>query len=89
MVSDVVEERTAILEARKMKIPVVGLVDTDGDPAEVKYPIPTNTSARAALQIIYSTLGDSLASVAAAPETRNEEERPLTEEAQKKIKEAV
>lgn len=44
-VADVVRDRIAVKEANKMKIPVIGIVDTNGDPDGVNYPIPGNDDA--------------------------------------------
>ena len=39
------KERTAILEAKKLRIPVVGLVDTNCSPEDIDFPIPGNDDA--------------------------------------------
>ena len=44
-VVDPKKERTAILEAKKLKIPVVGLVDTNCSPEDIDYTIPGNDDA--------------------------------------------
>ena len=38
-------ERNAVLEARKMDIPIIAIVDTNCDPDEIDYPIPGNDDA--------------------------------------------
>ena len=63
VISDLSRERAALLEARKLGVPIVALVDTDGDPSYVSYPIPANDSAHASLTIIYNTLKEELAGV--------------------------
>ena len=45
IVVDTQKEHLAIKEARKLKIPVIGIVDTNVDPTEVDYPIPGNDDA--------------------------------------------
>src|SRR3989344_4996216 len=42
VVVDTHRERGAIIEATRLRIPVVGIVDTNSDPGEVEYPIPMN-----------------------------------------------
>lgn len=42
---DAKKEAIAIEEAKKLKIPVVAVVDTNGDPSKVNYPIPGNDDA--------------------------------------------
>ena len=44
------KERIAILEAKKLNIPVIGLVDTNCNPEELDYPIPGNDDAMKKLQ---------------------------------------
>lgn len=52
-VVDVINEAIAIKEARKLGIPVVGIVDTNADPSLVDYVIPANDDAiKAIMQII-------------------------------------
>ena len=51
-------EKTAVEEARKMKVKVVGIVDTNADPLEVDYPIPANDDAVGSIKIITEYLTD-------------------------------
>lgn len=62
-VSDVQKEKTAVAEAQNIGIPVVALVDTDGDPTKVDYPIPANDSAIESLKIIYASIREELEGV--------------------------
>jgi small subunit ribosomal protein S2 len=39
------EEETAVREARKMKVPIVAILNSDCDPSLVDYPVPGNDSA--------------------------------------------
>jgi len=54
------KERIAIAEARKLKIPVVAIVDTNCDPDEVDYVIPGNDDAIRAVKLITSTVSDAI-----------------------------
>ncbi|MBP5426467.1 MAG: 30S ribosomal protein S2 [Clostridiales bacterium] len=54
------KERNAILEARKLGIPVVAIVDTNCDPDEVDYPIPGNDDAIRAVKLISSKIADAV-----------------------------
>jgi small subunit ribosomal protein S2 len=54
------KERNAILEARKLGIPVVAIVDTNCDPDEVDYVIPGNDDAIRAVKLIAAKLCDAL-----------------------------
>lgn len=59
-VVDVRMERTPILEAKKVGIPIVALVDTDGDPTLVDYPIPGNDDAMRSIKLITSKIADAV-----------------------------
>ncbi|HVU59311.1 MAG TPA: 30S ribosomal protein S2 [Candidatus Saccharimonadales bacterium] len=48
----IVDDANAVREARKMKLPTVGLVDTNADPDMVDYPIPCNDDAIKALELV-------------------------------------
>ena len=54
------KERNAVLEARKLGIPVVAIVDTNCDPDEVDYIIPGNDDAIRAIKLISSVLADAV-----------------------------
>lgn len=59
-VIDPKKEEIAILEARKLKIPVVGMVDTNCDPEMIDYPIPGNDDALKSIRLIASLVGESV-----------------------------
>ena len=54
------KERIAILEARKLDIPVVGLVDTNCNPEDVDYCIPGNDDAIRAVKLIADTIANAV-----------------------------
>jgi small subunit ribosomal protein S2 len=54
------KERIAILEARKLGIPVVAIVDTNCDPDEVDYVIPGNDDAIRAVKLIAAKMADAI-----------------------------
>ncbi|MFZ5986315.1 MAG: 30S ribosomal protein S2 [Bacillota bacterium] len=54
------KERIAILEARKLGIPVVAIVDTNCDPDEVDYVIPGNDDAIRAVKLIAAKISDAI-----------------------------
>ena len=60
VVVDVRREHIAVAEARKMGLPVVGLVDTDCDPGEVDLPIPGNDDAYRSIQVVLRILADAV-----------------------------
>jgi small subunit ribosomal protein S2 len=57
---DTKKEHNAILEARKLSIPIVGIVDTNCDPDEVDYIIPGNDDAIRAVRLIVSLMADAV-----------------------------
>ena len=59
-VIDPKKEHIAIREAHSMKIPVVGLVDTNCDPDEVDYIIPGNDDAIRAVKLITGKIADAV-----------------------------
>jgi len=59
-VVDPKKEHIAILEARKLGIPVVGIVDTNCDPEEVDFPIPGNDDAIRAVKLISETMSNAI-----------------------------
>ncbi|MFT7299727.1 MAG: small subunit ribosomal protein S2, partial [Porticoccus sp.] len=59
-VVDVDHERIAILEANKLGIPVIGIVDTNSDPDGVDYVIPGNDDAIRAIKLFTTAIADSL-----------------------------
>ncbi len=54
------KERIAIAEARKLKIPIVAIVDTNCDPDEVDYVIPGNDDAIRAVKLLSSKIADAV-----------------------------
>jgi small subunit ribosomal protein S2 len=51
-VADIKEDEIAVKEARKMGVPVIGIVDTNCDPTIVDYPIPANDDAVSSVRLI-------------------------------------
>lgn len=54
------KERIAVTEARKLGIPVVGIVDTNCDPDEIDYVIPGNDDAIRAVKLICGKIADAV-----------------------------
>ena len=59
-VVDPKKERIAILEAKKLGIPVVGLIDTNCNPEDLDYPIPGNDDAIRAVKLISDTMANAI-----------------------------
>ncbi|CAN5601734.1 30S ribosomal protein S2 [soil metagenome] len=52
LVVDVVHDANAVREAKKLKIPTVGVVDTNADPTGIQYPVPCNDDAIKTIQLL-------------------------------------
>jgi small subunit ribosomal protein S2 len=57
---DITKERAALAEAKRVGIPVVAIADTNCDPTEIDYPIPTNDDAIKAIKLICSKISDAV-----------------------------
>ncbi len=73
-VVDVSHEVTAVREANSLRIPVVGVVDTNSDPDNIDYVIPSNDDAIRAIKLIVGKMADAaLEGIAMRKETMQEE----------------
>ncbi|HZT12175.1 MAG TPA: 30S ribosomal protein S2 [Candidatus Baltobacteraceae bacterium] len=54
------KERIAVMEARKLKIPIIAVIDTNCDPDEIDYPIPGNDDAIRAVKLMVSKIADAI-----------------------------
>ncbi len=59
-VVDPKNERIAVLEAKKLNIPIIGLVDTNCNPEDVDYPIPGNDDAIRAVKLITDVMANAI-----------------------------
>ena len=57
---DSTKEEIAILEAQKLNIPIVAVVDTNGDPENIDYPIPGNDDAVRAIELFASKVAEAI-----------------------------
>mgnify|MGYP001195777302 CR=1 FL=1 len=85
-VVDVKREHNAVAEARKLKIPVVAITDTNADPDLVDYPIAGNDDAIRSVRLILATIGQTITKAMAEYESKTSrrkqtEEQPATEAA--------
>jgi small subunit ribosomal protein S2 len=62
VVIDTMREAIAVAEARRLKIPVVAIVDTNADPELIDYPIAGNDDAIRAIRIVLQKLVDAIVS---------------------------
>ena len=54
------KERIAVAEARKLRIPIVAIVDTNCDPDEIDYVIPGNDDAIRAVRLLTGRMADAV-----------------------------
>ena len=57
---DVVKESIAIAEAKRLHIPVIGLVDTNADPGSIAFPIPSNDDATKTIRLFCGAVSDAI-----------------------------
>jgi small subunit ribosomal protein S2 len=79
-VVDIKRERNAVAEARRLKIPVGAIVDTNCDPDLVDYPVAGNDDAIRSIRLILSVVGQAITKAHAEHETRFARRRPAEEE---------
>src|SRR3954469_17943205 len=73
-VVDTRKEKIAVDEARKLKIPVIGIVDTNCDPDEVNFVIPGNDDALRAIRLFASKVAEAISAGRGMREARMAEE---------------
>lgn len=59
-VSDILKEKNALLEAKKLGIPVIGIVDTNVNPTDVDFPIPANDDAVRSVEYIAEKIAEAI-----------------------------
>jgi small subunit ribosomal protein S2 len=60
VIFDIKKEHLAILEAKKLGIPIIAVVDTNCDPRIVEYPIPANDDSITTIELISKVLADAV-----------------------------
>jgi len=73
---DVKREEIAVSEARNLGIPIIAMVDTNGNPKKIDYPIPVNDDALSSIELVTSTITDAI--------KNGLQERKMKKEADKK-----
>jgi small subunit ribosomal protein S2 len=79
-VVDTKKEHIAVAEARKLRIPVIAILDTNCDPDEVDYPIPGNDDAIRSVATLTRVIADAVAegTIARAGAATEGDEKPET-----------
>ncbi len=75
------KERNAINEARKLKIPIVAIVDTNCDPDEIDYVIPGNDDAIRAIKLLASVMANAIQEGRQGQDAETPEEESAAEQA--------
>ena len=73
---DILTDNLALLEARKLKIPVVALTDTNTDPTLVDYPVPCNDDATKTITLVLEYVKQAID----AGKSKAQKDQPKTEE---------
>ena len=83
-VTDLKTEEIAVREAVRLRIPIIGLVDTNCDPKPIDYVIPGNDDAIRSCQLVIGTIGAAIDTGAGA--WRVQEEKRIAEEMERRRK---
>jgi len=78
---DTGREKNAVAEANRMKIPIIGIVDTNSDPYVVDHVIPANDDAIRTIKLITSKIADAIIEGKARRESEQEQEEAESAEA--------
>ena len=81
---DVKREHIAVNEARKLNIPIFGMVDTNSNPNVVDYPIPANDDAFKSISLIVKQIGNAIEEALMERKAEKEEAKMKEEEEAKK-----
>ena len=79
-------EMNAIREARKLHIPVFGIVDTNCDPDDVDYPIPANDDAVRSVKVVLGVLANAVCEANGLPTVDYVSEEEVSSKPAKEIK---
>jgi small subunit ribosomal protein S2 len=84
-VTDLKTEEIAVREAARLRIPIIGLVDTNCDPKPIDYVIPGNDDAIRSCQLVIGTIGAAVEEGSGA--WRVQEEKRIAEEMERRKRE--
>ena len=84
-VIDLKTEEIAVAEAKRLRLPIIGLVDSNVDPVPVDFPIPGNDDAIRSCALVIGTIGEAIE--AAATSWRQAEAKRRAEEEEKRRQE--
>jgi small subunit ribosomal protein S2 len=84
-VADLKTEEIAVNEAARLRIPIIGLVDTNCDPTPVDYVIPGNDDAIRSCELVIGTIGGAIEEGSSS--WRVQEEKRIAEEMERRKRE--
>lgn len=94
IVIDVRKEQSAVREAQRLGIPVIGVVDTNADPSNISYVIPANDDAVGSVQLVVTAIADAyregherMEKEAAKVAAKAEEAKKVAEDKKEPVKE--
>jgi small subunit ribosomal protein S2 len=93
-VIDLKTEAIAVAEAKRLRLPIIGLVDSNVDPVPVDFPVPGNDDAIRSCSLVIGTIGEAIETSAGAwreaeaKRRAEEEERKRREDEERKRREA-
>ncbi len=79
-------EELAVKEAKRLNIPIVALIDTNGDPDYIDYPIPGNDDAIKSIKLITDIITESILEGKEIFKTRGTQEYPSKKESKENMK---
>ena len=82
-------ESLAVNEAKKLGIPIIGVLDTNSDPTGIDFPIPGNDDARRSINLYCDLLKNTIKDAEKFIEKNNNEEKKILKTEQKKIKSKI
>src|SRR5919202_170490 len=86
VIIDLKTEAIAVREAERLRIPIIGLVDSNVDPRPIDYPIPGNDDSIRSCELVVRTIGE--AAYESAQAWREAEAKRQAEEAERRRREA-
>lgn len=88
-VVDTMREHIAVKEAQKLNIPIFAMVDTNSDPRDVDYLIPSNDDASKSIDIIMTQVTEAIAEGLAERKSEKQSDKEGAEEAKKEASKPV
>lgn len=76
---DLTHDANAVREARKLKVPIIAVADSNADPSQADYPIPANDDAIKTIQLI----ADYIKQAVEAGKARHEKKQPVVDKDEK------